>query len=140
MALWVWIQITHSELINQVLGIEEDKINKPYRPITSGRMSVESAVRVRWILVVIGFIQSKLYCPELLWAATWNLIINVVYNELNGDRCHWAIRQAIIAFGYTPYHYGAALIAGGSVHLIHRSFHKPIHIHHSYSRGKVESG
>ena len=112
MVLWVWGQITHCELVNQALRIDEDKANKPYRPIAAGRVSAESAMLLRWTLVVIGLIQSKLYGPEVLWAAVWNLIIDVVYNELDCDRRHWVIRQITMGLGYTPYHYGVALIAG----------------------------
>ena len=109
---WIWIQIIHCDLVNQALRIEEDRINKPYRPIVAGRLSIDTAMWLRWILVVAGFFHSRLYGAEVLCAAVGNLIIDLVYNELDGDRAHWVLRQLLIGPGYMPYHYGTALIAG----------------------------
>jgi len=42
------------QVINQACGAEEDKINKPYRPIPSGRVSVEEAYGVAFLLTLIA--------------------------------------------------------------------------------------
>lgn len=110
--LWTWIQIVHCDLVNQALRVEEDRLNKPYRPIVSGRLSIDTAMWLRWVFVVLGFLHSRMYSAEVVCAAVGNLIIDLLYNELDGDRCHWALRQLLIGPGYMPYHYGTALIAG----------------------------
>ena len=93
-------------------GVAEDKLNKPYRPIPSGRMSLETAARLRWLVVVLGFVHSRLYSAEVLCANVANLAFNLVYNDLELDKAHWAVRQVLLGIGYTPYHYGATLVAG----------------------------
>lgn len=40
------------QVVNQATGVEEDRINKPYRPIPSGRVSVEEAYGVAFLLTL----------------------------------------------------------------------------------------
>jgi len=42
------------QCINQACGVEEDKINKPYRPIPSGRVTVEEAYGLAFLLTLIS--------------------------------------------------------------------------------------
>jgi len=42
------------QCINQACGVDEDKINKPYRPIPSGRVSVEEAYGLAFLLTLIA--------------------------------------------------------------------------------------
>jgi len=42
------------QCINQACGVDEDRINKPYRPIPSGRVSVEEAYGLAFLLTLIS--------------------------------------------------------------------------------------
>ena len=63
--------------------------------------------------------QSRFYSAEVLCAAVGNTIVNVTYHDLDLDKAHWTIRQILLGVGYTPYHYGATLIAGMSRAVYH---------------------
>ncbi|PPR01592.1 hypothetical protein CVT26_013332 [Gymnopilus dilepis] len=63
--LWLTLCIYFSDLSNQIVGIEEDRINKPDRPIPSGKVSLEGA-RVRWAISLAAFLGLGLVRPLLL--------------------------------------------------------------------------
>jgi len=42
------------QCINQACGVDEDRINKPYRPIPSGRVSIEEAYGLAFLLTLIS--------------------------------------------------------------------------------------
>ena len=113
-AFWSWVQILCFNIANQALFPEEDRINKPFRPVPAGRISVKNALRLRWFLVVIGFIHSALYGVEVFYAAVGDLVITLLYCELRVDAAHWSIRGLIGGVGYIPFFVGCILIAGES--------------------------
>ena len=111
-AIWSLIQILCFNLANQGLSPEEDKLNKPFRPIPSGRISVEKVLRLRWILVIFGFIHAALYSIEVFYATIGNLIIALLYCELRVAAAHWSIRNLIGGVGYMPFLAGTTFLAG----------------------------
>jgi hypothetical protein len=42
-ALWVWSHLVPFTISNQLVGLEEDKVNKAYRPLPSRRISLDDA-------------------------------------------------------------------------------------------------
>jgi 4-hydroxybenzoate polyprenyltransferase len=70
------------DIANQVLGVEEDVLNKPSRPIPSGLMSVRGGIR-RWILswvlfpVIAGLVAG--WWPGVFGAICWELTIALFY-------------------------------------------------------------
>ena len=49
--------------INQYYDLDIDRINKPDRPIPSGRMSMSQAMTFAWILYIVCFILGWLVNP-----------------------------------------------------------------------------
>ncbi|WP_375769247.1 UbiA family prenyltransferase [Archangium gephyra] len=94
--LYFWLFAYAFGLSNQLVGVEEDRVNKPHRPLVRGEVSVRGT-RWRWVAcmtlltgVGFGFGVGK-------WALLWQLII-VVHNEAGGAKRWWA-KNLLIALG-----------------------------------------
>jgi len=79
--LGVALFIYQFDLSNQITGVEEDRINKPTRPIPSQIISVDQAQR-RWYSVSGGYIIFGWFYGILQYTLTWQLL-SFVNNYLN---------------------------------------------------------
>ncbi|KAJ8481846.1 hypothetical protein ONZ45_g15165 [Pleurotus djamor] len=84
---WVSAFIYFFNLSNQITGIEEDRINKPDRPIVMGKVSLEGAKR-RWVLSITCFLaiaaRNGRQVPETcVWIAT------TAFLSLTAGGGHW---------------------------------------------------
>jgi 4-hydroxybenzoate polyprenyltransferase len=69
------------DIVNQATGVAEDSINKPYRPIPSGLITIRGAER-RWVLAWILFpLLSYLLSGHhvALWALVWQAEVGFCY-------------------------------------------------------------
>ncbi|KAA1466786.1 hypothetical protein DENSPDRAFT_876807 [Dentipellis sp. KUC8613] len=71
---WLTLFVYLFTLSNQITGVEEDRINKPDRPIPSGKITIAGA-QVRWLIVFSSFVGTAAFQPSLLpanicWIAT----------------------------------------------------------------------
>lgn len=104
---WIFIHLLEFELANQSINPAEDAQNKPYRPIPSGRCSLETVRTLRWILLAFCTVWSA-YCSKEVFAAS--LFANAItysYNNL-GD-AHWSRRNILFALLYFAMETGACL-------------------------------
>lgn len=87
------------DIANQAFSVEEDSINKPDRPIVSGRLDIKGAY-VRWFLSWILF-PALIYLMVDSSAATililWELWVLVFYIWPKVD--HWIARNVFTALG-----------------------------------------
>ncbi|KAJ7436990.1 UbiA prenyltransferase family-domain-containing protein [Mycena galericulata] len=72
--LWLTLFIYFFTLTNQIVGVDEDRINKPDRPIPSGKVTLASA-KYRAIVVLAGFLGIAMISPSvtletICWALT----------------------------------------------------------------------
>lgn len=88
------------------MAVEEDKINKPWRPIPSGRITSEQARRA--MLVLIPVVLAFNYAMGTLNEAMGIFVLTWMYNDLGGG--DELSRDAIIAIAF-------ALFNGGSLRL-----------------------
>lgn len=83
-------------LSNQIAGVEEDRINKPDRPIPAGLVSLEGAqLRCRVLMVlypVVAFLLGGI--GLMLWAMAWQLL-SVMHN-LFGWSKHWISKNLLV--------------------------------------------
>lgn len=96
---------------NQTLSPEEDDLNKADRPLPSKRITLENAVRLRWILVPICFAVSGLYSAQTAFASIALVAVTIIYNELSAHSGHWAVRNLVNAVGLACFEAGSTLIA-----------------------------
>jgi len=78
--LWLSSYIYFFDLSNQITGVDEDKINKPDRPIASGKVTLHGA-KARWwfalsLFLVMGLVDSEtLMLPTINWIATTAFLV-----------------------------------------------------------------
>lgn len=108
---WAWLHSLQAGLSNQTVSPEEDAVNKPDRPLPSGRITLKSAVRLRWILVPVCWAASLGYSMQVLNASIVFSAYAVLYNECAVSR-HWLLRGALNAMALTSLEAGATLVAG----------------------------
>ncbi|KAG1798041.1 UbiA prenyltransferase family-domain-containing protein [Suillus variegatus] len=68
--LWIWFHLLQFNIANQIQDPEEDRKNKPSRPIPAGRISVDSAADMRWVMVPICLLLSLWYGTQAMLAST----------------------------------------------------------------------
>ena len=108
---WLWLNLLLFTMSNQSLpgSVEEDLVNKPWRPIPSKRISLPNTRRA--LLAVIPsvfFLTSYLGAVEVsvaLMVFTW------MYNDLGGADDNFFVRNLLNLFGFVSYSIGATLIA-----------------------------
>ncbi|KAL1702258.1 UbiA prenyltransferase family [Schizophyllum commune] len=109
--LWMELHLIAFEAITLILpktvGLEEDRISKPFRPIVSGRISLEAAHRLHVTLVILSLIMSAIYgglTPSII-----HLIAISSYNQ-GGLARFWALKSPVGALGYTCLCWGVTLM------------------------------
>ncbi|WP_031055880.1 UbiA family prenyltransferase [Streptomyces ochraceiscleroticus] len=95
-ALYFWLFVYEHSLANQIVGVEEDRVNKPARPLVTGQSSVRGA-RLRLAAVRILFPLYG-YCLGVLeWALLWQLL-SLLHNGYGWSR-HWLGRNLYVGIG-----------------------------------------
>lgn len=95
-ALYFWLFVYEHTLANQLVGVEEDRVNKPFRPLVCGQSSIRGA-RLRLIAVRITFPLYG-YCLGVLeWALMWQ-VLSLLQHECRWGR-HWLGRNLYAGIG-----------------------------------------
>ncbi len=81
-------------IANQIVGIEEDRINKPNRPLVTGVVSYRGGI-VRWAvsIVLLSLVGWKFGVLE--WVFLWQVCV-ILYN-FGRAGTHWVTRNIVIA-------------------------------------------
>ncbi|KAH8810531.1 UbiA prenyltransferase family [Flagelloscypha sp. PMI_526] len=109
--IWIWIHLLLCNVSNQARGYLEDKINKPWRPLPAGRLTLSQVVALRWITTFICLVLSSLSGVDMIMV-TFALILTVfAYNEgeLSG---HPLGKNVCNLFGYCTFSIGSAKLMG----------------------------
>ncbi|KAF2676843.1 hypothetical protein K458DRAFT_481677 [Lentithecium fluviatile CBS 122367] len=111
--LWIWLQLLIFDLSNQrrADSVAEDAVNKPWRPIPSGRLQRRHARQLLLYSVPISYALSRRALggePETvaLFVLTW------IYNDL-GAAENWILRNILNALGITTFGAGATAVLTG---------------------------
>ncbi|OSD02318.1 hypothetical protein PYCCODRAFT_1367966 [Trametes coccinea BRFM310] len=107
-ALWSWMHLLQFCVSNQAMSPDEDAINKPWRPIPSGRITPYGAAVLRWTLLPLCFMYSVYH--KIMAAGTIFAIGVLLHNECMLDS-HWFTRNVLNALGYAVFDAGATAIA-----------------------------
>jgi 4-hydroxybenzoate polyprenyltransferase len=96
---------------NQCRSKDEDIINRPWRPVPSGRISAGEAVVLRWTLVFFCVSWSALH-HSALTLSTFSLVTTTfLYDELELAR-HPIGKNLCNIGGYTAFEAGATMMMG----------------------------
>ncbi|HLP87819.1 MAG TPA: UbiA family prenyltransferase [Nostocaceae cyanobacterium] len=94
--IYFFLYILTFNLSNQIVGIEEDKINKPDRPIASGLLSYKGAI-IRYFSSMILFSLVGMLFGVVEWALLWQ-VSTLLHNE-GGWSKHWLGKNLIMGVG-----------------------------------------
>ncbi|KAB2569319.1 Fumagillin beta-trans-bergamotene synthase [Lasiodiplodia theobromae] len=109
--LSTWMELLVFDLSNQRQpgSAVEDAVNKPWRPIPSGRISEAAARHLLMAAIPATIIKSVLLGTTLetlvFFILTW------IYNDLAASESHYLIRTLINALGISTYSASAAAVA-----------------------------
>ncbi|KAF5376179.1 hypothetical protein D9757_009333 [Collybiopsis confluens] len=93
LVLWLTPFVYFFNLSNQIVGVEEDRINKPDRPLPSGKVTLAGAKR-RWALTLAVFISVALFNPSLLVETiVWVLVTALLTVTPYGN--HWFVKSCL---------------------------------------------
>ncbi|OAX33127.1 hypothetical protein K503DRAFT_700948 [Rhizopogon vinicolor AM-OR11-026] len=109
--IWIWMHILKHAISNQIQDPEEDKRNKPDRPLPAGRITVRNAAYVRWLLVPVSLVFSAKYGRLAVASSTCAEALSIWYNHFGGDR-DWLSKNVLTAAGYICMEVGAIIVAG----------------------------
>ncbi|WP_392532897.1 UbiA family prenyltransferase [Nostoc sp. C117] len=94
--IYFWLYLLSFCIANQIIGIEEDKLNKPNRPLVIGLVSPRGAF-IRWVLSMIAFSLVGWWFGVLEWALLWEICI--ILNNFGSWDKHWISKNIIMGFG-----------------------------------------
>lgn len=112
--VWTWINLLAFTVNNQRTrsAVTEDRLNKPWRPIPSGRLSPLEAKTLGNLTYPIAQLVSVLLGGGLAQSALLS-IFGYVYNELGGGDRGPIVRNILNAAGFTSFASGALDVATG---------------------------
>lgn len=112
---WIWLTLLLVDIANQrhPSSVLEDTLNKPWRPLPSGRISTFGARRL--LLVAIPFVLAitKVFLPQGLPVTIIAIIGSYMYNDLGGADESFFVRNLMNAAAITCFGAGAAQVAIG---------------------------
>jgi len=82
--LWNWLNLVVFNIANQRLpdSVLEDQINKPWRPIPTGRLSSDEARKL--LLYILPFSLIMINFIGAFEEALWMIALTWMYNDLGG--------------------------------------------------------
>jgi 4-hydroxybenzoate polyprenyltransferase len=108
---WTWLNLLPFNISNQrqAGAIIEDIQNKPWRPVTSGRLTPKQAKYLQLAIYAIAFLVSIIFggTPQSLVL----VLLEYLYNDLEGSERSCVTRNVVNASGFTVYSSGALAVA-----------------------------
>lgn len=109
--MWTWLNLLPLAMNNEHRqdDVEEDKKNKPWRPIPAGRLSIEETKYLMLASYVAAILESACFgaLPECLAL----VVQGWIYNELGAANDSYLTRNVLNATGYMTFAAGAAKVA-----------------------------
>jgi geranylgeranylglycerol-phosphate geranylgeranyltransferase len=107
--------------INDVFDVEIDRINKPYRPLVRGEVSISSAVWFSAVLFSLGIILSFMLKPFCVLIAVLASLLLVAYSRFLKKRLLWG--NLTVAFvSASAFLYGGVITTDFRLSLIPAGF------------------
>lgn len=94
--VYLWLFVYTFTLNNQLTGVEEDRLNKPFRPLVTGAVTTQEA-RIRFLVTSALFPVTGWLLGVLWWALAW-MAITFVYNAIGGGR-NWVVKNLCNGIG-----------------------------------------
>ncbi|KAI9878274.1 MAG: hypothetical protein M1830_001374, partial [Pleopsidium flavum] len=110
---WMWLNILAFTVSNQRLpnSVAEDSVNKAWRPLPSGRLTLTQARRL--LMVVIPTLLLSTRFLGGMEVTMMSLLFTWMYNDLEGADDSYITRNLINSMGLTAWSIGTTLVACG---------------------------
>ncbi|KAJ6544432.1 hypothetical protein B0H19DRAFT_1212571 [Mycena capillaripes] len=115
---WTWLHLLQVDVSNQYRSIAEDAINRPWRPLPSGKICQKSATVMRWMLVPICIFSSIPFGGGVGLSSIGLTVLLIAHDEI-GFAGHWSSKNLINAIGYLSFEFGATNIMNINPQLDH---------------------
>ncbi|RPD56609.1 hypothetical protein L226DRAFT_455370 [Lentinus tigrinus ALCF2SS1-7] len=109
--LWVWSHQLMCNVSNQANSRNEDLVNKPWRPLPSGRISERQARALRWVVVGACLLFSRSLGRGVV-LMTWGLLVTTFLYDEVGLSGHHIGKNLCAIGGYTTIEMGATMLIG----------------------------
>ncbi|KAF8178134.1 UbiA prenyltransferase family [Mycena galopus ATCC 62051] len=109
MLLWVWTHLLQANVSNQNYSADEDIVNKPWRPLPSGRVTERQTCILRWTLVFINLAFSAVIARSVMYTSLALALVEFVHDDL-GLSYHPVLKNICNIGGYGTFEMGATLI------------------------------
>jgi len=73
-----------NQVVNDILGLKEDRINAPHRPLVTGELPFKAAVAISTFLFVIGLIVTVHLSIHAIWLYLAVFSLNILYEYAKG--------------------------------------------------------
>lgn len=109
MVIWVWLHLLQANVSNQNFSADEDAINKPWRPLPSGRITEHQARLLRWTLWILDLAFSAHINSGVFFASFLLAIVEIIHDDFGWSH-HPVLKNLCNVGGYTTFELGATLI------------------------------
>ncbi|PBK63902.1 hypothetical protein ARMSODRAFT_941729 [Armillaria solidipes] len=105
--IWLWFQLLQANVSNQTYSGLEDKMNKPWRPLPSGRVTPGQARIFRWCLTVFCLGLSSLRGRVVLFSSAGLTLVEILHDDI-GLSGNLILKNLCNVGGYTTFELGAS--------------------------------
>ncbi|KAG2130892.1 UbiA prenyltransferase family-domain-containing protein [Suillus clintonianus] len=106
---WLWLHLFQCNVSNQSYTTHEDLLNKPWRPLPSGRISVENSRALRWGLMVFCLGFSSFFSFNVLVTSVVFTILVIVHDDFGLSR-HPICKNLLNVGAYVSFELGSTLV------------------------------
>ncbi len=96
--IYFWLYCYTFCLSNQIAGLEEDRLNKPDRPLVTGEVSLRGAY-VRWAVMMLLFTAVGWLFGAVEWALLWQIVLTL--HNFGGLAKPWYGKNIAMSLGTT---------------------------------------
>ncbi|KAF9556697.1 hypothetical protein CPC08DRAFT_711024 [Agrocybe pediades] len=106
--VWTWLHLLQANVSNQTFSGHEDIVNKPWRPLPSGRVTVHQARCFRFFLMALCLALSSCLGPKIVIASVALIAVEILHDEVLMSR-HPLLKNLCNVGGYLSFETGATL-------------------------------
>ncbi|KAG2102856.1 UbiA prenyltransferase family [Suillus discolor] len=106
---WLWFHVFQFNVSNQSYSAHEDVLNKPWRPVPSGRISVKDARTLRWALMVFCLGLSSLFGSNVVITSVMATVFIIMNDDLRLSD-HPVFKNLCSTGGYVIVEFASLLI------------------------------